>query len=66
MTCPRCGRYAPMDPETGYDADEFCRECLKWLEELEENEDELFRLMELDLREDEDEQNITGYGRNNR
>jgi len=27
MTCPGCGRYAPPDPTTGYDADEFCPEC---------------------------------------
>lgn len=27
MECPRCGRWAPPDPETGYDADELCPEC---------------------------------------
>jgi hypothetical protein len=26
--CPTCGRYAPPDPETGYDGDDYCsREC---------------------------------------
>ena len=28
MTCTDCGRYAPPDPETGYDADEVCPDCL--------------------------------------
>jgi hypothetical protein len=37
MTCPGCGRWAPMDPETGYDADELCEEC---------KEDELFNRRE--------------------
>jgi hypothetical protein len=27
MTCQNCGRYAPADAETGYDADELCPEC---------------------------------------
>jgi len=27
MECPRCGRYAPPDPETGYDADDTCPTC---------------------------------------
>lgn len=40
-----------MDPKTGYDVDEFCRECLEWLEELEANEDELFRRREDDYGE---------------
>lgn len=27
MTCPGCGRWAAADPETGYDADDYCPEC---------------------------------------
>lgn len=27
MTCPECQRWAPPDPETGYDADELCPDC---------------------------------------
>lgn len=27
MECKFCGRYAPPDPETGYDADDCCPEC---------------------------------------
>lgn len=27
MECPACGRYAPPDPDTGYDADDICGEC---------------------------------------
>lgn len=27
MTCTNCGRYAPPDPETGYDADDLCPDC---------------------------------------
>ena len=27
MTCPECGRYAPPDTETGYDADAYCPDC---------------------------------------
>jgi len=27
MICPRCSRYGPPDPETGYDADELCPDC---------------------------------------
>jgi len=27
VTCPNCGRYAPADAETGYDADELCPDC---------------------------------------
>lgn len=27
MTCERCGKWAPADPETGYDADGICPEC---------------------------------------
>ena len=27
MTCPSCGRYAPPDPQTGYDVDDLCPEC---------------------------------------
>jgi hypothetical protein len=29
MTCPNCGRYAPPDAATGYDADELCPECAR-------------------------------------
>lgn len=25
--CPICGRYAPPDPETGFDADTLCPTC---------------------------------------
>ena len=34
MTCPCCGRYAPPDPETGYDVDEACPSCARegWVE----------------------------------
>ena len=28
MTCTDCGRDAPPDPETGYDADDVCQACL--------------------------------------
>ena len=33
MTCPNCGRYAPPDAATGYDADELCPECDREREE---------------------------------
>lgn len=29
MTCRECGRLAPPDPETGYDADDLCLWCAK-------------------------------------
>ena len=29
MICPACGRYAPPDPETGYDADDICPTCAR-------------------------------------
>lgn len=27
MECPVCGRYAPPDPDTGYDGDDICSTC---------------------------------------
>ena len=27
MSCPVCGREAPPDPETGYDAADVCPDC---------------------------------------
>ena len=38
MTCPLCDKWAPSDPETGYDVDEVCPECRLWLE-LSEGDD---------------------------
>lgn len=29
MTCFNCGRSAPMDAETGYDADDACPACMR-------------------------------------
>lgn len=29
MTCPDCGRWAPADRATGYDADEPCPTCVE-------------------------------------
>jgi hypothetical protein len=56
MTCPICGRYAPADPNTGYDRDEICPDHTK--KEIEEwidfEEDELGVLKDVDPG-DEDE-----------
>jgi hypothetical protein len=29
MTCTTCGRWAPADRETGFDADGLCRNCAR-------------------------------------
>jgi hypothetical protein len=29
MTCTTCGRWAPADRETGFDADTLCRDCAR-------------------------------------
>ena len=34
MTCPCCGKWAPPDPETGYNGDDPCsRECAEAYEQ---------------------------------
>jgi len=37
MNCPTCGTWGPADPETGYDADELCKNCCT-VEQIEEGD----------------------------
>lgn len=39
MTCPNCGRYEPPDPETGYDVDSWCPDCVDEEERCARDED---------------------------
>ena len=55
MTCLYCGRYAPPDPDTGYDADDYCSLACAMNTEGESVEDQAFPY-------DEDEDATTGQG----
>lgn len=35
MTCPICGRWAPADRDTGYNADDVCPDCVQQLDAAE-------------------------------
>lgn len=36
MECPRCGKWAPPDRESGYDVDELCPPC-KEIDDMSDN-----------------------------